>query len=183
MKTQITPSQLLNPSLVTAIALANLHGAEASNPKLIQELKQPIDQAIEQIKAGNLAPMEEVLVTQAIMLNSIFCNFIAKGSGLMGDPSFAKALPNYPKNLVNLALKAQNQCRSTIEAINELKNPKTTTFVKNQLNNLQLELEQLTEEMEDNAKKLDGGTEAIAVGKDSKLETLEILHRSENFAG
>lgn len=70
-------------------------------------MKQPVEQAIEKIKAGNLAPMEEILITQAIMLNAIFCNFIAKGSGLMSDPSFAKALPNYPKNLVNLALKAQ----------------------------------------------------------------------------
>ena len=77
------------------------------------------------IRGGNLTSLENMLTAQAITLNALF-NKLAQRSGLnMGE--HLGAVDTY----MRLALKAQSQCRSTIEAINEIKNPSSApTFVK-----------------------------------------------------
>ena len=77
------------------------------------------------IRGGNLTSLENMLTAQAITLNALF-NKLAQRSGLnMGE--HLGAADTY----MRLALKAQAQCRSTIEAINEIKNPSSApTFVK-----------------------------------------------------
>ena len=77
------------------------------------------------IRDGNLTSLENMLTAQAITLNALF-NKLAQRSGLnMGE--HLGAADTY----MRLALKAQSQCRSTIEAINEIKNPSSApTFVK-----------------------------------------------------
>ena len=77
------------------------------------------------IRGGNLTSLENMLTAQAITLNALF-NKLAQRSGLnMGE--HLGAADTY----MRLALKAQSQCRSTIEAINEIKNPSSApTFVK-----------------------------------------------------
>ena len=77
------------------------------------------------IRGGNLTSLENMLTAQAITLNALF-NKLAQRSGLnMGEHLVAA------DTYMRLALKAQSQCRSTIEAINEIKNPSSApTFVK-----------------------------------------------------
>ena len=80
-------------------------------------------------------------------------------------------IPELPKSLPNLALKAQNQSIKTLKTINEIKNPKrSTTFVKNyvdkQLNQLSVnerELEQSVKLGESSNAKLDFSSQAEAV--------------------
>lgn len=78
-----------------------------------------------QVRSGDLSLLENMLTAQAITLNALF-NKLAQRSGLnMGE--HLGAADTY----MRLALKAQSQCRSTIEAINEIKNPSSApTFVK-----------------------------------------------------
>lgn len=76
------------------------------------------------IRGGNLTSLENMLTAQAVTLNALF-NKLAQRSGLnMGE--HLGAADTY----MRLALKAQSQCRSTIEAINEIKNPSSATFVR-----------------------------------------------------
>ena len=77
------------------------------------------------IRGGNLTSLENMLTAQAVTLNALF-NKLAQRSGVnMGE--HLGAADTY----MRLALKAQSQCRSTIEAINEIKNPSSApTFVK-----------------------------------------------------
>jgi hypothetical protein len=76
------------------------------------------------IHGGNLKPAEEMLLAQATSLNAIFCE-LARRSGLnMGE--YLDAADRY----MRLALKAQAQCRATLEALAEIKNPRPVAFVK-----------------------------------------------------
>ena len=76
------------------------------------------------IRGGNLTSLENMLTAQVFTLNALF-NKLAQRSGLnMGE--HLGAADTY----MRLALKAQSQCRSTIEAINEIKNPSSATFVR-----------------------------------------------------
>ncbi len=86
--------------------------------------------------------------------------------------------------MLNVALKAQTQCRATVQTIKELKNPKKTTFIKNQLNNVKMELEERIEQLEETeygSKKLDGETKATAISIDLEMETLEVIDGSQDI--
>ncbi|WJF91159.1 hypothetical protein QS306_05850 [Paraburkholderia bonniea] len=75
------------------------------------------------VEAGDLSAVEAMLMTQANTLDMIF-NQLARKS----------AYPEYFNQMeanLRLALKAQAQCRSTLEALVEIKNPRPT-FVKQQ---------------------------------------------------
>ena len=122
-------------------ASANLSGAR-DKPQVTEEVQAEIQVRSSRVKAGDLSDLEEILVSQAIALNELTNQFLCKGNGGLFDPIVLQAAPDHPKTMLNLALKAQNQCRATIQTINDLKNPKKTTFIKNQLNNVQMELEQ-----------------------------------------
>lgn len=77
-----------------------------------------------QVRSGDLSLLENMLTAQVFTLNALF-NKLAQRSGLnMGE--HLGAADTY----MRLALKAQSQCRSTIEAINEIKNPSSATFVR-----------------------------------------------------
>lgn len=73
---------------------------------------------------NNIGPLEHLLTSQALALNSIFNSLAIRAKENIGH--YPEAVERYMK----LALKAQAQCRSTIEAINEIKNPSSATFVK-----------------------------------------------------
>lgn len=79
---------------------------------------------IEEVKNGDLSGLEEMLVTQSLLLNNIFVE-MASHAGSNKD-EYLKATQTY----MNMALKAQSQCRCTVEAINEIKNPKSVTITK-----------------------------------------------------
>jgi len=91
----------------------------------LQECVAVMTEHQSQIRSGNLSSLENMLTAQAVTLNALF-NKLAQRSGLnMGE--HLGAADTY----MRLALKAQSQCRSTIEAINEIKNPSSApTFVK-----------------------------------------------------
>jgi hypothetical protein len=76
------------------------------------------------VQAGNLAGLEDTLTSQAVTLNAIF-NEMARRSALnMGE--YINAAEIY----LRLGLKAQAQCRATIQTLSEMKNPQPVAFVK-----------------------------------------------------
>ena len=74
------------------------------------------------IQAGDMKPIEAMLIGQAQALQTMFVS--------LGRQAASKtSLPQYTA-FMNLALKAQSQSRATIQALVELKYPKQATFVK-----------------------------------------------------
>jgi len=79
---------------------------------------------IQAVHDGDMQRTEELLITQAHTLDAMF-NVLAQ-HGIKSDTT--TNLESYLK----LSLKAQAQCRSTLEALAEIKNPRTTSFVGQQ---------------------------------------------------
>jgi hypothetical protein len=79
-----------------------------------------------QVKVGDLSELEATLTAQAVLLDGIF-NEMARRAGLNMD-KYLSATDTY----LRLALKAQSQCRASIEALAEIKNPRPVAFVRQQ---------------------------------------------------
>jgi hypothetical protein len=84
------------------------------------EITQTLDEVIEtivKVRKGDLSGPEATLVCQAHSLNAIFSELARRAALNMGD--YIEASEKYMK----LALKAQAQCRATIETLAAIKNP------------------------------------------------------------
>ncbi|WP_244097716.1 hypothetical protein [Burkholderia anthina] len=83
------------------------------------------DQLLKQAKSvqeGNLAGLEAMLTTQANTLDLMFNTLALKSA----QCDHMVKMESY----LRLALKAQSQCRSTVEALAEIKNPRPVAFVR-----------------------------------------------------
>lgn len=87
------------------------------------------------IRKGNLETIENILLTQALSLDAIFNNLANKAVNCEWMNQFDM--------LLRLALKAQSQCRATLEALANIKRPSQVAFFKQanisnqQVNNVQ----------------------------------------------
>ena len=75
---------------------------------------------------GDLNRVDAMLVTQAYTLDAIFNELAQRAAANMGE--YMNATDLY----LRLALKAQSQCRATLETLAEIKYPKSATFVRQQ---------------------------------------------------
>lgn len=82
-----------------------------------QESYQALEAQIAQVRKGNLSGLEKTLVAQANTLDAIF-NEMARRAAINAG-TYIETMDVY----MRLALKAQSQCRTTIEALAMLKNP------------------------------------------------------------
>lgn len=85
------------------IDLAELHGAILDKTKRVHD--------------GNLREVESTLTAQAVALNSIFTDMARRAAMNAGE--YLGAAETYLK----LALRAQSQCRATLETLAAIKNP------------------------------------------------------------
>ena len=162
---------------------------------LVNELQAQADQA----NKNNLQRTEAMLMIQAHTLDSIF-NELARIAALnMGE--YIGAAETY----LRLALKAQSQCRTTLETLAQIKNPSTVAFVKQaniasgpqQVNNVSASVSgpvraparacagisenqpnKLLEQTD--AERLDFGTAGAATGADTSLEAVGAVNGTEN---
>lgn len=74
------------------------------------------------VSEGSLRGCEEMLISQAHTLQAIFNNLAVRAAG-SDDLTKMEAF-------LRLAMKAQGQCRATIKAIGDLKNPQPVAFVR-----------------------------------------------------
>jgi len=184
-KTSIPLNKITDPSALGSGAIASIM-ERGDNSKAINAAFDGVERTLSKVKSGNLEDLEEILVNQVYVLNGLFNQLVIQGKASLTEPAVMRSLPNHPKTMLNVALKAQTQCRATVQTINDLKNPKKTTFIKNQLNNVKMELEERIEQLEDiehGSKKLDGGTEATAITVNSELEALEVIDGSKDPRG
>lgn len=77
--------------------------------------------------AGDTSRLEIMLLGQANALQAIFTSLSRRAAAnMVGEYQPLRTAETY----LRLALKAQSQCRSTIEALAEIKNPRPVAFVK-----------------------------------------------------
>ncbi len=69
------------------------------------------------VHAGNLQSSETLLYSQAVALNAMFAELACRSALNLG--SYPQAAESY----MRLALKAQSQCRNTLETLANIKNP------------------------------------------------------------
>jgi len=146
------------------------------------------------VQAGNLAGVEATLAAQAVALDAIFNELARRAAANMGE--YLNATEIY----LRLGLKAQAQCRATLQTLAEIKNPPAVAFV-NQANiangpqqvnnglsagsapvaragissNPSSELLEVTHD-----ERMDAGTTGRAGGADSQLATVGAVQRSED---
>lgn len=80
----------------------------------------------EKVQQGDLSDAEARLTAQAVALDAIFNGLARRAALNMGQHMGAC------ETYLRLALKAQAQCRATLETLAEIKYPKSPTFVRQQ---------------------------------------------------
>lgn len=151
-------------------------------PELINCLR---DQAAV-VNGGDLGLTEAMLMNQATTLQSLFSRLVERGMGCDHYPGFEANL--------KMALRAQSQCRATLETLAAIKNP-PVVFAKQanvttgpqQINNgtavtsraLENENQQTQLLKVDHGQRLDTGTTGATIGADTHLETVGAIHRAE----
>lgn len=76
----------------------------------------------EQLKAGDLTKVEEMLYCQAVTLQAVFTRSLQN--------AMRRESLQHQTTVLALAFKAQAQCRATLETLANIKNPRTVAFVR-----------------------------------------------------
>jgi len=180
----VAHAMLYTDSLRNSVMTINhLHSEIPDLPTLAEQLNKKVNQ----ISDGDLSNLESMLMVQACTLDAVFNNMMLK----IGHTEFLSQTQAYSE----IAFKAQNQCRKTLIALAEMKNPKRATFIKQQnlavnqqvnnepklensknskkLANELLSLEKKEDEILDTRRAPTTGT------TNSKVETVEISRRKD----
>ena len=144
------------------------------------------------VQSGDLSSIEATLTVQAITLDKIFNELARRAALNMGEHLAATEI------YLRHAFKAQAQCRSTIEALAEIKNPRPVAFVKQaniahgpqQINNgVQAGESHAHGNNSIQSNELSGGnnellqdtrTQAVTCGVNQEMETMGAIYRSKD---
>jgi hypothetical protein len=181
----------LTPTLHAAMLLA----------KLIQigEDKLDLNALVKELRAqsaaasrGDLSRAEAMLVTQAHTLDMVFTDLALRSKQNMGQHLDAA------DRFMRLALKAQSQCRATLETLANVKNPPVVyarqaniAHGHQQVNNGMLNDARTPENgtkpskllEQERGERLDGGTAGETVGSDPAMAAVGAVHRPEDGRG
>ncbi len=111
----------LSPATMSAV-LADSFTTNIFPDLEISDVASALRDKITTIQAGDMQPIEAMLIGQAQALQTMFVS--------LGRQAASKTSLQQYTAFMNLALKAQSQSRATIQALTELKYPKQATFVK-----------------------------------------------------
>lgn len=177
----------LRPTVQAALTLREYNKVfgEMSVNTLVDDLGKQCELA----SKGDLSRAEALLTAQAHTLDAIF-HMLARRA------SHVEYLNQLDVNL-RLALKAQSQCRATLETLAAIKNPQPVAFVRQanishgpqQVNNAGAAESSRAGDFKNQPNKvlehqhgerLDFGTAGTASGADSAMETVGALHRPQD---
>ena len=111
---------VLSPTIQSAVGIQawGKFAGESDLALLVKDLRERTEMVVD----GNTRPIEAMLFAQAMTLETIFTSLARQAAG-------NDTLKPFQANMM-LALKAQAQCRATLEALAEIKNPRPVAFVK-----------------------------------------------------
>lgn len=75
--------------------------------------------ATKRVNANDLTDVEAILTSQAIALNMMFGELTRRSAANMAEGAYFEAAQRY----FAMAMKAQNQCRMSLETLSNIKNP------------------------------------------------------------
>ena len=110
----------LSPAIQSAVGI-QAWGKFAGTVDLA-DLVADLRTRVEKVQGGDMRPIEVMLYGQAMTLETIFTSLARQAA----SQEYLKHLQVY----MGLAFKAQAQCRATLEALAEIKNPRPVAFVK-----------------------------------------------------
>ena len=184
---------LASPSIHAAVTM-DAWGKFAGEVNL-GELVEDVRDKVKRVQGGDMRLIEAMLYGQAMTLQTMFTNLARRAVN-------QEHLKQFQTHLT-LALKAQAQCRSTLEALAEIKNPRPVQFVKQanfanghqQVNNgtaleqathareTQPYQNELLEEARHGGTHLDTRTTAKAARSHPAVEAVEAVHRAKKPRG
>jgi hypothetical protein len=113
---------MLSPSIMGA-SVIDAYKKNVQGDKLDFEMAlSALNQSSEQVHHGDMKKIESMLMCQASALEVMF-SFLARKAVCQ------EYFNQYQAN-IQLALKTQNQCRNTLQALIQLKQPNQTAFIK-----------------------------------------------------
>ena len=182
-----------SPSVQNAIGM-HAWGKFAGEADL-GELVRDLQARTEKVQGGDLRQLEAMLFGQAMTLETIFTSLARRAT----SQEYLKQFQAY----LGMALRAQAQCRATLEALAEIKNPRPVAFVRQanisgghqQVNNMasgeNREVRGAPAPAEENPSlqnelleqhhgiELDTRAQSTAGGADPHLETVDAGHRAD----
>jgi len=172
---------------VNAAFLVRTFSLLSSDDTDLSALVKELSVQCETTSRGDMRRAEAMLTAQAHSLDAIFAQLARRSAMNMGE--YLDAAERYMK----LALRAQSQCRATIETLAVIKNPPTVIARQaniahgpQQVNNcepshaggIQSEPSKLLEQTY--GERLDTGATGQAVGRDPEMATVGAVHRTPN---
>lgn len=177
----------LSPAYIGASStrLLNDKGSIPNDLVSLHYTKELMEEVFKKVKDGDLTIAEEILTSQAVALNVAFNSFSMR-AGRQQDVTTIKMF-------LQLALKAQNQCRSTLDSLRELKQPSGTQFIKqaNITQNQQINhglipaknLNTQNELLEGSNERMDRGEKTQAKRVNSTMEAVGAINRTKDARG
>ena len=173
---QAVARTMMNPALQSAITLLDYINSpeEIYLTAMIDSLEKQVDL----VKSGDLTSVEQIFLVQAHTLDAI-ANYMFRRARNQ------EYMSNFEAHM-KLGLRAQNQCRTTLEALVRTKTPKTHLNQTNigyhqQVNNrLEKAQSKLSSAEEMYGKRMDPETPQEAVRSDTPLEAVGAKHWPKN---
>lgn len=114
----------VHSSPVTQAALSQKQIAAGKQELHLEGLINNLNQQVEAVADNKLDRPEAILIAQAHTLDAIFNDMTQRA--VLNAGQYIDACDTYLK----LGLRAQSQCRATLETLSEIKNPKSVAFVR-----------------------------------------------------
>ncbi len=188
-KAEVMAKTALRPSVSGGIAIKAFgrnYGDDLELGALVGELSAQAKRA----EQGDLKRAEAMLMVQAHTLDAIFNELGRRAAMNMGE--YLGATETY----LRLALKAQSQCRATLETLAAIKNPQPVAFVRQaniaagpqQINN-GMAAPSRTRESEsppsklleaNDGERMDTGAASAPGGANQDMEAVAAVHRAAN---
>ena len=120
-KPTLKPHELvMSPTIQSAIAIDAW--SKFAGTMDLADLVTALHERTRKIQDGDMQPVEAMLLGQAMTLETIFTSLARRAA----SQEYLKQFQAY----LTMALKAQAQCRATLEALAEIKNPHPVAYVK-----------------------------------------------------
>lgn len=120
---------VLTGALVNSALTKRFSQALPSEMLTLSECTDSMMATIGNVQAGDLRAGEALLTSQAVALNAIFAELARRSASNMGEHLGAT------EAYMRLALKAQSQCRATVETLAAMKNPPVVFARQANINN------------------------------------------------
>jgi hypothetical protein len=172
----------LTPEYHAAYSICELNQVTAFKEAELTELADRLAYQLQQLKDGDLGQVESMLASQAYTLDAMFHNLLRR-STLNFRNEFSVI-----ERFIKLAMKAQSQCRTTLDSLASMKKPppeliKQTIIAHGhqQVNNFPEKENPPNELLEKtDGERLEFGAAATPIRGDQGVETVEQQHRAKN---